>query len=41
MNIVAIKIITVSLKDTNETLDNSIEFAQTILDGWEGIKPKV
>jgi len=35
------KIITVSLKDTNETLDTSIEFAKTILDGWEGIEPKV
>ena len=35
------QIITVCLKDTKETLDNSIEFAQTILDGWEGIKPEV
>lgn len=35
------QIISVNLKDNKDTLDNSIEFAQTILDGWEGIKPEV
>ncbi len=35
------QIINVNLKDNKDTLDNSIEFAQTILDGWEGIKPEV
>ena len=35
------QIITVCLKDTQDTLDNSIEFAQTILDGWKGIKTEV
>ena len=35
------QIISVTLKDNKDTLDNSIEFAQTILDGWEGIKPEV
>ncbi len=35
------QIISVNLKDKKDTLDNSIEFAQTILDGWEGIKPEV
>ena len=32
------QIITVSLSGSKETLDNSIEFAQTILDGWEAVK---
>jgi len=35
------QIIEVCLKDTQETLDTSIEFAQTILDGWKGIKTEV
>ena len=32
------QIISVSLRGSKETLENSIEFAQTILDGWEAIK---
>ena len=31
------QIIAVSVKGAEDTLDQSIEFAQTILEGWEGI----
>jgi len=31
------QIIAVSVKGAEDTLDSSIEFAQTILEGWEGI----
>lgn len=36
-----IQIISVCLKDNKESLNSPIEFAQTILDGWEGIEDKV
>ena len=32
------QIIAVTLTNSDKTLDNSIDFAKTVLEGWEGIK---